>query len=87
MKSFFKISAVLFMVLLVVPAVFANGSQDQGKSEKPWPAKSIQIVVPYNPGGDTDFNGRMYAKYLKDILGVPVVVTNVNGSGGTVGAR
>ena len=66
--------------------LFANGGQEQGQ-QKTWPAKSIQIVVGFNPGGDTDFNAREYAKYLKDILGVPVVVTNITGSGGTIGAR
>lgn len=52
-----------------------------------WPERPIQIVVPFNAGGDTDFNARMYAKYLKDELGVATPVVNVSGSGGSIGAR
>lgn len=80
-----NIFIALLILLLASTSVFANGEQE--KSEKVWPAKSIQIVVPYSPGGDTDYTAREYAKYLTDILGVPVVVTNVTGSGGAIGAR
>ncbi|WP_158084231.1 tripartite tricarboxylate transporter substrate binding protein [Marispirochaeta aestuarii] len=73
------------LLVFLAASLFANGEQEQ--SEKAWPAKSVQIVVAFNPGGDTDYNARVYAKYLKDILGVPVVVTNVTGSGGTIGMR
>lgn len=52
-----------------------------------WPKKPIQMVVPYNPGGDSDFNARAYAKRLEKVLGQPVVVTNVAGSGGAIGSR
>jgi tripartite-type tricarboxylate transporter receptor subunit TctC len=52
-----------------------------------WPKKTIQIIVPFNPGGDTDFNARTYAKYLEKELGQSLVVVNVSGNGGTVGSR
>ncbi|MFQ3621155.1 MAG: tripartite tricarboxylate transporter substrate-binding protein [Spirochaetales bacterium] len=61
-----------------------------GKKERPeldWPKNAIQILVSYNPGGDTDFNARTYAKYLEKELGQPVVVVNVAGVGGTLGSR
>lgn len=45
-----------------------------------WPSKAINMIIPAQPGGDTDFNGRAYAAYLEDVLGVPVVVTNVDGA-------
>ena len=51
-----------------------------------WPTKAINLVVPYGAGGNSDFNARALAKYLPDLIGVPVVVTNVPGSGGTIGA-
>ncbi len=80
-----NIFAMLIITLLVTFSMIAEGQNE--KDDKPWPAKSIQIVVPYSPGGDTDFNARTYAKYLTESLGIPVVVTNMTGSGGTVGAR
>lgn len=52
-----------------------------------WPSKPIQMIVPYNPGGDTDILGRVAAQGIQEVLGKPVVVVNVPGAGGTVGSR
>ncbi len=52
-----------------------------------WPEKPIEVIIPYNPGGDTDFNARAYLEYLAADLGVPVVATNVAGSSGTIASR
>jgi tripartite-type tricarboxylate transporter receptor subunit TctC len=60
----------------------ASGSAASGG----WPQKPVQIIVPYNPGGDTDFNARAYTTKLEAIIGKPVVVTNVAGNGGAIGA-
>lgn len=51
-----------------------------------WPKKSIQFVVPYNAGGDTDYYARTTAKYLEKILGQSIVVVNTAGASGTTGA-
>lgn len=56
-------------------------------SQAAWPEKPIQVVVPYPAGGDSDFNARVYAKYLQPILGQPLVTVNVAGAGGSVGGR
>src|SRR5690554_2921482 len=52
-----------------------------------WPSKSIQLVVPFAPGGDTDFNARIYAQYLSDELDISLPVLNATGAGGAIGAR
>jgi len=52
-----------------------------------WPKKTIQIIVPFKAGGDSDFNARAYAQELEKQLGKPVVVVNVEGSGGSVGTK
>lgn len=52
-----------------------------------WPKKTIQLIVPFSAGGDTDFNARTLAKYLEKELGVSVVVSNVTGSGGSIAAN
>lgn len=52
-----------------------------------WPTRPIQIVVPFAAGGDTDYNARILAKYLEPELGVAMPVVNVNGAGGSLGAR
>src|SRR3989338_4531432 len=52
-----------------------------------WPPRPVQVVVIANPGGDTDFNARMMAKYFNQITGKTMVVTNVAGGGGTLAAE
>lgn len=67
----------------------APGSQDTQSSqpaETPWPEKSVTVIVPYNPGGDSDFNARALCERLTAVSGQSFVVTNVNGNSGAVGS-
>jgi tripartite-type tricarboxylate transporter receptor subunit TctC len=54
-------------------------------AQAPWPARTIRLVVPYPPGGASDIAGRLQAEVLQGALGVPCVVDNRSGAGGTVG--
>jgi len=51
-----------------------------------WPAKPITIVVPFVAGGTTDIVARIVAQALSERLHQSVVVENVGGAGGTLGA-
>ncbi len=53
----------------------------------PYPSKPITIVVGYPPGGSTDLTARTVATELSHRLGVPVVVENLGGAGGAIGAQ
>jgi len=63
--------------MLAAPAVHAQGA---------FPNKSLQIIVPYPPGGVTDIMGRLAAEAMARHLGQPVVVENRAGAGGNIGA-
>ena len=63
----------------------ATSSEVSGETD--YPKKTIQLIAPYKPGGDTDFNARALAQYMEAELGQPVVVVNVDGSGGVTGSR
>ncbi|MDZ4239795.1 MAG: tripartite tricarboxylate transporter substrate binding protein [Hydrogenophaga sp.] len=52
-----------------------------------YPSKPITIVVGYPPGGSTDLTGRNVALELSARLGVPVVIENIGGAGGAIGAQ
>ena len=52
-----------------------------------YPAKPITIVVGYPPGGSTDLMGRLVGAELATRLGQPVVIENLGGAGGTIGAQ
>ncbi|MEG0764984.1 MAG: tripartite tricarboxylate transporter substrate binding protein [Pseudoflavonifractor sp.] len=57
------------------------------KGETTWPEKPVNVIIPYGPGGDTDFNTRAFLPYLTKELGQPFVGTNVEGSSGTIASR
>ncbi len=52
-----------------------------------YPTKAITMVVGYPPGGSTDLVGRLVADGLATRLGQPVVVENLGGAGGAIGAQ
>lgn len=54
---------------------------------QPYPSRTIKIVVPYGAGGATDVFARTYATELGARLKQTVVVENVPGAGGTIGAQ
>jgi tripartite-type tricarboxylate transporter receptor subunit TctC len=51
-----------------------------------WPNRSLTMVVPFAAGGPVDTIGRILGARLSEILGQQVVVENVGGAGGMIGA-
>lgn len=77
-----SLSAVLSAVLAAGLAPFAAHGQSDAYPDRP-----ITVVVGYPPGGSTDLTGRAVADQLSKKLNVPVVVENVGGAGGAIGAH
>jgi tripartite-type tricarboxylate transporter receptor subunit TctC len=69
-------------VLLVGAAAFASASLHA----QTWPSQPLKIVVPFAPGGSSDFIARLISKPLGDALGVSVIVENRAGNAGNLGA-
>lgn len=51
-----------------------------------WPEKPIKLIVPYPPGGLTEAVARQVGAALAEGLKQPVVIENVAGGGGNIGA-
>ena len=71
------------LTLTAAAIVLSTGAFAQ--ADVKWPTKPVQVIVPAGAGGDTDFNARQMARYFEKLAGKPMVVTNVNGGGGTIG--
>ena len=67
----------LAALLLLAPALVAAQA---------YPAKVITIIVPFSAGGPTDTVTRLLAQSMGKTLGQQVIVENVGGAGGTIGA-
>ena len=72
----------LFAVATACLIAFATTSAYAAYPEKP-----IRLVVPYPPGGLTDASARVIAKGLSERLQQPIIVENVGGGGGNIGAE
>ncbi|MDB5370914.1 MAG: hypothetical protein JWP20_2472 [Roseomonas sp.] len=74
---------------LVAPALTALSLAPfaaPARAQEAFPNRPITIVVPFAAGGPTDTVTRLVAEVMGRDLGQPVVVENVGGAGGTLGA-
>jgi tripartite-type tricarboxylate transporter receptor subunit TctC len=65
------------LVLLLLPA-FAL-------AQEKYPNRAIRIIVPFAPGGASDFVARIMQPRLGELLGQPIVVENKPGASGNIG--
>jgi len=70
----------LALILIGLPVPYG------GTSAQTYPSRPIKMIVPFAAGGPSDIAGRTLADALARRLGQPVVVENVGGAGGNVGA-
>jgi tripartite-type tricarboxylate transporter receptor subunit TctC len=72
---------ILSLAAAVTALAFAPAAQAQ------YPDRPVKLIVPWAAGGDTDNIFRPLSPLLQKHLGQPVVIANVGGASGTVGAR
>ena len=78
-----------FCFLTLISLVAAMGFLASGpvNGEAAYPDRPIKMIVPWAAGGDTDAIHRVIAGSMEKQLGKPVVIVNIAGASGTVGAR
>ncbi|MFN0223993.1 tripartite tricarboxylate transporter substrate binding protein [Paenibacillus sp. KR2-11] len=79
-----KTAAVGAAVLGVLLSACTTGGS---RAAKTYPAKQIEYIVPFSPGGGVDLVARAVAEYAGKAWGQPVVVVNKPGGGGAIGAQ
>ena len=77
MKASLKRTALALTAL----AVFSGNALAQGT----YPNKPVKMIVPFAPGGASDFVARVLVPRLTELLGQQVVVENRAGAGGNIG--
>lgn len=75
---------VSMLVLAAIGVAFLHPMSIALSADK-YPAKPVQIIVPFRAGGNTDINMRIWAQFLPKYLGQPVVVQNNPGPGAVAG--
>ncbi|PZG13216.1 tripartite tricarboxylate transporter substrate-binding protein [Nonomuraea aridisoli] len=81
-----RMIAAIGVVSLAAACSGNGGTTGGGDAGGGYPDQNITIVVPFSAGGPTDTVTRLIAEPMAAKLGAQVVVQNVEGAGGTVGA-
>ena len=75
--AFYLLKTAIVLFVLALAAAGAHAA---------YPERAIHLIVPYPPGGLTDAVARAVAKALSDRVQQPVVIDNIAGGGGNIGA-
>ncbi len=56
-------------------------------AQSSYPSRPVKIIVPFAPGGASDFVGRIMQPRLSELLGQQIVIENRGGAAGTIGTE
>jgi tripartite-type tricarboxylate transporter receptor subunit TctC len=76
---------VVFLALMAGGMLFAGGGKE-GAAGADFPAKPVQCIIPYAPGGGSDTLTRAVMKAIKLPNNQPLVAVNTEGAAGYTGA-
>ena len=74
------------MRCLVVATAVALALASHAQAQDTWPQRAVTLVVPFGAGGSADLTARILGTHLQAKFGVPFVVDNRAGAGGSIGA-
>ena len=68
-------------IFLLGLILMTNGANAQ------YPNRAVKVIIPFAPGGASDFVGRILQPRLGEVLGQPVVIENRPGASGSLGVE
>jgi tripartite-type tricarboxylate transporter receptor subunit TctC len=71
--------------IALIAAALATSPPAGAQTPAAWPAKPVRIIVPYAPGGTTDYAARQVAQKLTEQTKQSFFVENKTGASGTIG--
>ena len=74
---------MMSFALLVLGAMTGTVS---AQAQTKYPERTVRVVIPFAPGGNTDIMGRRFAARLTPLVGQQIIVDNKAGAGGNIGA-
>ena len=76
------------LILALCAALACAALSTEGHAQPfPQPGKTVRIVVPFPPGGQTDIQARAIAQKMNETPGLSVIVDNRPGASTLIGAR
>jgi tripartite-type tricarboxylate transporter receptor subunit TctC len=72
--------------LLALGLMLTCAGATQQASAQNWPSRPIKMIVPYTPGGYTDYMARTVGQKLSEALGQTIVFENRPGANSVIGA-
>ena len=81
-------SKIQFAVIVAASATwYAAGAARAQQPAQQYPAKPIRVIVPFGPGGPTDFLVRTIGQKITESWGQQLIVDHRTGANGVVGAE
>ena len=76
------VPVIKLLILLAGLSLFSTPVMAQD-----YPSRAIKLIVPFPPGGSSDYMGRVVANGLKDELGQTAIIENKGGAGTLLGTE
>ena len=74
------------MVRIIIAAAVCSFAVITTAQAQSWPARPINLVVPFAAGGPVDTIARIMGARMSEILGQQIMIENIGGAGGMTGS-
>lgn len=80
-------AGLILVVTIALAGALGPFSTGGARAADDWPNRPITMINPFAAGGPNDVPARMFAQRMGEVLGQQVIVENVAGAGGMIGAQ